>query len=561
MKTENAVLGKYNNGLSFFGQFNHNQVWKGDLDCVAFEPSDIKDKLQNLHKPCYIVRVAGKIGVTNEGYSCPTDNGTGQVELLTAVPPISTHNLGDPSFLSSHGVKYAYATGAMAGAIASEEMVIALGKEKILSSFGAGGLSPDRLEAAINRIQQALPQGPYASNLIHSPNEPAIERRAVDIYLKYGVRTTEASAFLDLTPNIVYYRAAGLGVNAANQIEIKNKVIAKISRREVASKFLQPAPLKILKELVAQGLISELQANLAAQLPIADDITVEADSGGHTDNRPLVCLLPSMLALKNEIQEKYRYSTPIRVGVAGGIGTPQSAIAGFMMGAAYVVTGSINQSCVEAGTCEYTKQLLAQAEMADMMMAPAADMFEMGVKLQVLKRGTMFPLRAQKLYEIYRNYDSIEDIPIGEREKLEKQIFRKSLAQIWEEAATYLSKRNPEKLGKAINNPKMKMAAIFRWYLGLSSRWSSSGEKGREVDYQIWCGPVMGSFNDWVRGSYLAEAKNRRVADVADHIMTGAAFLYRIQSLKIQGLQISDDYCQYHPVCSTSKLSQQVQCF
>ncbi|ARV62843.1 2-nitropropane dioxygenase [Nostocales cyanobacterium HT-58-2] len=546
---EDAVLGTYNNGLGFFGNsFNHNQVWKGSLDCVAFEQSAIKDKLLNLNKPCYIVRLAGKIGVTNEGYSCPTENGkTGQVELLMTVPPMPTQNLGDPSFLSSHGVKYAYATGAMAGGIASEEMVIALGKEKILSSFGAGGLSPDRLEAAINRIQKALPQGPYAFNLIHSPNEPAIERRAVDLYLKYGVRTVEASAFLDLTPNIVYYRAAGLSVNAANQIEIKNKVIAKISRREVASKFLQPAPLKILKELVEKGLISELQANLASQLPIADDITVEADSGGHTDNRPLVCLLPSILALKNEIQDKYRYSTPIRVGVAGGIGTPQSAIAGFMMGAAYVVTGSVNQSCIEAGTCEYTKQLLAQAEMADMMMAPAADMFEMGVKLQVLKRGTMFPLRAQKLYEIYRNYDSIEDIPNEEREKLEKQVFRKSLAQIWEETATYLSKRNPEKLGKAINNPKMKMAAIFRWYLGLSSRWSSSGEKGREVDYQIWCGPVMGSFNDWVRGSYLAEPKNRRVVDVAHHIMTGSAFLYRIQSLKLQGLQISDEYCQYHP--------------
>ncbi|NMF65015.1 PfaD family polyunsaturated fatty acid/polyketide biosynthesis protein [Brasilonema octagenarum] len=553
MKIEDPVLGKYNNGLNFFGNsFNHNEVWKGSLDCVAFEQSAIKDKLLNIKKPCYVVRVAGKIGVTNEGYSCPTDNGkTGQVELLMTTPPMPTHHLGDPSFLASHGVKYAYTTGAMAGGIASQEMVIALGKEKILSSFGAGGLSPDRLEAAINCIQQALPEGPYAFNLIHSPNEPAIERRAVELYLKYGVRTIEASAFLDLTPNIVYYRAAGLGVNAANQIEIKNKVIAKISRREVASKFLLPAPLKILKELVEKGLITEFQANLASQLPVADDITVEADSGGHTDNRPLVCLLPSILALKNEIQEKYRYSTPIRVGVAGGIGTPESAIAGFMMGAAYVVTGSVNQSCVEAGTSEHTKQLLAQAEMADMMMAPAADMFEMGVKLQVLKRGTMFPMRAQKLYEIYRNYNSLEDIPNEEREKLEKQIFRKTIPQIWEETATYLSQRNPEKLAKAINNPKIKMAAIFRWYLGLSSRWSSSGEKGREVDYQIWCGPAMGSFNDWVRGSYLAEPKNRRVVDVAHHIMTGAAYLYRIQSLKLQGLQISNDYCHYHPVSST----------
>jgi trans-AT polyketide synthase, acyltransferase and oxidoreductase domains len=553
VKTVDPVLNKHDNGLGFSAFFyNHNQVWKGSLDCISFEQTAIKDKLLTLDKPCYIVRVAGKIGVTNGGYLSLSDNGaTEQVELLTAVPPTIIQQLGDPNFLSFYGVKYAYATGAMAGGIASEEMVIALGKAQILSSFGAGGLSPDRLESAINRIQQALPQGPYAFNLIHSPNEPIIERRAVDLYLKYGVRVVEASAFLDLTPNIVYYRAAGLSLNAANQIEIKNKVMAKISRREVATKFMQPAPQRILKDLLEQGLITELQANLAAKVPMADDITVEADSGGHTDNRPLVCLLPSIIALRDEIQEQYHYSTPIRVGVAGGIATPQSVLAGFMMGAAYVVTGSINQSCIESGACEHTKQLLAQAEMADVMMAPAADMFEMGVRLQVLKRGTMFPLRAQKLYELYRNYDSIEDIPIAEREKLEKQVFRKSLAEVWEGTAAYLSQRNPEKLAKAVNNPKLKMAVIFRWYLGLSSRWSNSGEKGREVDYQIWCGPAMGGFNDWVRGSYLFEPKNRRVVDVAHHIMIGAAFLYRIQNLKIQGLQIPENYSQYRPESST----------
>ncbi|RCJ33531.1 2-nitropropane dioxygenase [Nostoc minutum NIES-26] len=549
MTTVDALLSKHDNGLDFSAYtYNQNMVWKGSLDSISFEQTAIKEKLQVLDKPCYILKVAGKIGVTNEGYLCPAENGTtAQVELLTSVAPICIQQLGDPNFLSFHGVKYAYVTGAMAGGIASEEMVIALGKEKILSSFGAGGLTPERLESAINRIQQALPHGPYAFNLIHSPNELAIERRAVDLYLKYQVRTVEASAFLDLTPNIVYYRVAGLSLNDANQIEIKNKVIAKISRREVASKFLQPAPSKIIKELLEQGLITELQAKLAAKVPMADDITVEADSGGHTDNRPLVCLLPSIIALRNEIQAQYHYEYPIRIGVAGGIATPQSALAAFMMGAAYIMTGSINQSCIESGASEHTKQLLAQAEMADVMMAPAADMFEMGVKLQVLKRGTLFPMRAQKLYEFYRTYDSIEEIPLAEREKLEKQIFRKTIAEVWEGTAAYLSQKNPEKLGKAVNNPKLKMALIFRWYLGLSSRWSSSGEKGREVDYQIWCGPAMGSFNDWVRGSYLAEPHNRRVVDVAYHIMTGAAFLFRIQCLKIQGVQIPEYYSQYCP--------------
>ncbi|BCL34610.1 PfaD family polyunsaturated fatty acid/polyketide biosynthesis protein [Nostoc sp. MS1] len=550
MTTVEALINKYDNGLGCAAQTAYqNLVWKGSLDTISFEPTAIKNKLLSLDQPCYIVKVAGNIGVTNDGYLAPAEIGTtGQVELLTSLAPIKIQQLGDPSFLSFYGVQSAYMTGAMAGGIASEEMIIALGKEKILGSFGAGGLPPERLEAAINRIQQALPHSPYAFNLIHSPNEMAIERRAVDLYLKYGVTTVEASAFLDLTANIVYYRVAGLSLNDANQIQIKNKVIAKISRREVASKFMQPAPARIIKELLEEGLITELQAKLAEKVPMADDITVEADSGGHTDNRPLVCLLPSIIALRDEIQAKYHYSQSIRVGAAGGIATPESALAAFMMGAAYVVTGSVNQSCVESGACEHTKQLLAQAEMADVIMAPAADMFEMGVKLQVLKRGTMFAMRAQKLYELYRSYDSIEAIPQAEREKLEKQVFRKTIAEVWEGTAAYLSQKNPEKLGKAVNNPKLKMALIFRWYLGLSSRWSSAGEKGREVDYQIWCGPAMGGFNDWVRGSYLAEPQNRRVVDVAHHIMNGAAFLYRIQSLKIQGMQITDYYSQYQPI-------------
>jgi hypothetical protein len=100
----------------------------------------------------------------------------------------------------------------------------------------------------------------------------------------------------------------------------------------------------------------------------------------------------------------------------------------------------------------------------------------------------------------------------------------------------------------------MKMALIFRWYLGLASRWSNSGEKGREIDYQIWCGPAMGSFNDWVNDSYLAEPDNRTVVDIANHIMTGAAYLYRIQNLKIQGLQMPDSYYQYRPFVMTSEV-------
>ena len=87
----------------------------------------------------------------------------------------------------------------------------------------------------------------------------------------------------------------------------------------------------------------------------------------------------------------------MRIGAAGGISTPESALAAYMMGAAYVGTGSINQACVESGASEHTRGLLAQADMADVAMAPSADMFEMGARVQVLKKGCFFPMRAQKL--------------------------------------------------------------------------------------------------------------------------------------------------------------------
>jgi PfaD family protein len=330
-------------------------------------------------------------------------------------------------------------------------------------------------------------------------------------------------------------------------VVIHNHVIAKLSRTEVAAQFLQPAPEKMLDSLLAAGRITAGQARLARLVPVADDITAEADSGGHTDQRPLVCLLPTMLALRDEMQARYGYAQPPRVGVGGGIGTPEAVLATYMMGAAYVVTGSINQATVEAGTSAHTKALLAGAAMTDVAMAPSADMFEMGGRVQVLKKGTLFAMRAQKLYELYSSYDSIEDIPASERERQEAKVFQRSLAEVWADTEAFFAQRDPAQLEKARQNPKMKMALIFRWYLGLASRWSCAGEAGREMDYQIWCGPVMGTFNDWARGTCLEQPQNRRVADVALHLLQGCAYRYRLQSLRVQGVPLPAELDLYRP--------------
>lgn len=515
--------------------------WKVADSNVATDAGGIKQKLMALDKPVYVAKHNGAIGISNES----SDGGNLSVAAFSQA--LSPENLGDPEFKKQHGVKYAYYAGAMANAISSEELVIALGQQGILCSFGAAGLVPDRVEQAIKRIQAALPDGPYMFNLIHAPSEVALERGAVDRFLKFGIKTIEASAFLGLTSYVVHYRAAGLSRGQDGKIHIGNKIIAKISRSEVARHFMAPAPVKILQKLVEEGKITSDQMEMAQKVPMADDITAEADSGGHTDNRPFVTLIPTILALRDEMQAKYQYEQPLRVGAGGGIGTPDAALAAFNMGVAYIVTGSVNQACFQAGASEHTRKLLAQADMADVTMAPAADMFEIGAKLQVLKRGTLFPMRAQKLYALYTAYDSIEDIPAQEREKLEKQVFLQPLEDIWISTMGFFQERDPEMLERAKNNPKRKMALIFRWYLGLSSRWSNSGEPGREMDYQIWAGPSLGAFNIWVKGTYLEEYQNRDAPQVAIHLMTGAAFLQRINTLRQQGVVIPVELASYVP--------------
>lgn len=509
--------------------------WKGSPRDIVFTPEAIQEKLNRTDLPCYVMKdFRGRIGVANGGELVSAGRG---LEVLAMTPPMTPSQLGDASFREDYNLKYCYKTGAMANGIASEDLVIAIGKAGFLGSFGAAGLVPSRVGAAIEKIQANLPTESYAFNLIHSPNEPALEEGAVKLFLERGVHIVEASAFLALSENIVHYRVAGLSQDSEGNIVIKNKVIAKISRKEVATPFMKPAPESFLKTLLEKGKITPQQAELARQIPMADDITVEADSGGHTDNRPLVALLPSIIRLRDELQAEYQFKKKVRVGAAGGISNPESALSAFAMGAAFIVTGSVNQACVEAGTSEHVRKLLQNVASTDVTMAPASDMFEMGVELQVLKRGTMFGPRAKKLYEYYKAYNSIDEIPTEERLKMEKQVFQKPLETVWADCIDFFEKRDPSQIEHAKGNPKRKMALIFRWYLGLSSNWANAGTKGRALDYQIWCGPSMGSFNDWVKGTDLEPYQNRKAAVVADRIMEDAAVVWRVNALKMQGVE------------------------
>jgi PfaD family protein len=174
--------------------------------------------------------------------------------------------------------------------------------------------------------------------------------------------------------------------------------------------------------------------------------------------------------------------------------------------------------------------------MADVDMAPAGDMFEHGAEVQVLQRGTLFAQRGRKLREWYRRYDSLDDLTDAERDELEQRILRRPVAEVWADTRAFFAERDPAQVERAERDPRHQMALVFRWYLGLSSRWAIGGDPDRRIDTQIWCGPAIGAFNAWTRDTFLARPEERRVAVVAANLLCGAAAILRARALLQQGI-------------------------
>lgn len=535
--------GQISNELSPVGH------WRPGPVPPVFEAADLASVIARVREPLHVVKdpQRARFGLVIGG-AAVTAAQAGDWPLMASLPALYPEWLGDRSFCEVHGVRFPLIAGEMANGIATARMVIAMARAGMMGFFGAGGLSFPRVEENVAELVKTLgPGAPWGVNLIHSPNEPELENRVAALLIEQQVPIVSASAFMGLTPTVVRCAAAGLSLDAQGNVVRKRHVFAKVSRVEVAQRFMSPAPAELLQGLVAKGQLTPAEAELAARIPVAEDVTVEADSGGHTDNQSLVALLPAMLALRDELVAKFKYARPVRVGAAGGLGTPGAVAAAFSLGAAYVVTGSVNQAAVESGLSEAGKAMLAQADIADVVMAPAADMFELGVKVQVLKRGTMFAVRATKLYEAYRDHASLEAIPAELKARLEKDVLHISFEDIWSETKAFWTKRDPHEVQRAEADPKHRMALVFRWYLGKASKWAIDGEASRRTDFQVWCGPAMGAFNRWVAGTFLAEQSQRTTVQISLNLLEGAAVLTRAAQLRSVGVPVPAEAFHFRP--------------
>ena len=67
------------------------------------------------------------------------------------------------------------------------------------------------------------------------------------------------------------------------------------------------------------------------------------------------------------------------------------------------------------------------------------------------------------------------------------------------------------------------------------------------MDFQIWCGPAIGAFNQWTRGSLLEKPENRECVTVALNLLLGAAVAIRANWIRLQGVTLPSGVDKYLP--------------
>lgn len=435
---------------------------------------------------------------------------------------ISLHDLGCASFRERYGLAFNCLVGGMYKAISSKEMIISLSNSNLLGFYGTGGVSFEQIKKDISLIEEKVAKKVFGVNLVSDVTNSEKEERLIDFLLEKEVTVIEASGYIYLTKSLIRYLAMGLR-EENGQVVRKNHIIAKVSRPETAEIFMKPAPENIISNLLDRNEITSQQATLLRNISVADDICVEADSGGHTDRGIIMILLPAIQKMRDCISKEYNYREVIHIGAAGGIGTPQAAAMMFLLGADFIMTGSINQCTVEAGISMAVKNMLCNIEVQDTDYAPAGDMLEYGSKVQVVKKGTFFVGRANKLYDIYKHCDSIADIEEETKEQIERIFFKKKLNDILEEEKGFYKIHREKDYQRLLEDRKFQLLVVIKWYFRNSTKFALEGIQERKVDYQIQCGKSLGAFNDWVKDTKFSLLENRKVVDINHHIMIETA--------------------------------------
>lgn len=425
------------------------------------------------------------------------------------------HILGNAEFKKANGLQYAYLCGPMYCNISSSKMVVELAKAGMLGFLGTDGCKVEQIKKEISIIHNSLEQNEaFGVSITWNPNQEETESELIQLCINENIRRIEASEYMMISKNLVKYRVQGLYLNEEDSVVVQNHIFAKLSRIEVAEIFMSPPPEKIITELLKTGEITELEAKCASRISIADNITIADYSMSYTGTSHAVYLISLLKKSAQEHKEKYGYTNNIAIGATGGIGNPETAAAAFYFGADYIQTGSINQSCMEANVNHEVKDILQKIDIYDTEFASCENMFELGAKVQVVKKGLFYQARANHLYDLYRQYNSIDELNETTKQQLEGRYLKKSFENVYNEIQQ--SVKNDQQY---VNKEKLKMLQIFKWYFEQSREATLRSDPEWKMDYQIRCSNAMGLMNRWLMGTPYEDWKSRSVVEIGKKLL------------------------------------------
>ncbi|MBG6138642.1 hypothetical protein [Longispora fulva] len=229
-----------------------------------------------------------------------------------------TSTLGSAAFRADYGVRHAYLAGALPSAVTSVELCLRLGTSGLLGFYGAEHMPLAAVDAALDELRGT----PFGMEL-----PAAHEADLVDRYLDAGVRFVDATGYTAVTPDLLRYRfSAG-----------PRQLLVNVASPAAAEPFLRPLP-------PGAGLPVDVLG-----LPVATDIAVLGGNVAH------------LLAL---VRMRDRFGSPTRIGYGGGLGTPEGVAAAFLLGADFVVAGSVNHPTPEAGATDEARDALAALDVS-----------------------------------------------------------------------------------------------------------------------------------------------------------------------------------------------------
>ncbi|WP_217214599.1 ACP S-malonyltransferase [Streptomyces sp. AC550_RSS872] len=434
---------------------------------------------------------------------------TAAVSVGGADSAVTAGGLGARTFRERYGLRRAYVLGSMYAGVSGPELVRAAAKAGLLAFLGTGGLALAEVERRLHELDLG---GAHGVNVLHHPDAPEQEAALIDLLLRHGVTLAEVSGFPRVTEQLVRFRLKG------------GRILAKVPRTDVAAAFLAPPPAPLVARLLAAGAVTEAEAEAAASRPMADDLCVAADGGWLCTGADPLTLLPAVLRLRDASASP---GPRVHVGCAGGIGTPEAAAAAFLLGADFVLTGSVNQCSVEAATSDRVKDLLQQANEYDVDTAPSPYQFELGVRSRYLKRGLFFPARASALHELWRRNTTPADLDDATRTRILERYL----------GGEYQPPTGPRTTPAPDAGARSEAAQPLRRYFDRGLRLALAGDPDHTVDYLVHCGPAMGAFNQAVAGTELEPWRARTVEAVGEVLMAGAAAHVTARTQALQGFQ------------------------